>query len=364
VWAWSFAAAAVFTVLATTQDYSSRLVEGLSVDLWKMGLREAINWFAWALLAPYIATLGQTLSRLRLGRARTAVAWAVIVLVFVFVHSTLEVATARPLDLVPLRMPFSTHVLARFSGTLAANAVIVGLIALAFNAIEHYNESRSRREREANLRTQLAQAELTVLRMQIQPHFLFNALHAVSAVMAVDVDRARRTLVQLGDLLRSALTHADTQEVRLDEELAFLEKYLEIQRIRFEDRLTVDVLVEPGAVSALVPTLLLQPLVENALRYGVERRTGPGLVRIRAERRGMDLHLEVADDGPGLPETRDASEGFGVGLSNTRARLAQLYGEAQCLDLATAAEGGLAVRIVIPFREQARSANDRVAQSS
>ncbi|MFW6085154.1 MAG: sensor histidine kinase, partial [Gemmatimonadota bacterium] len=195
---------------------------------------------------------------------------------------------------------------------------------------------------------------LSALEMQLHPHFLFNTLHAISTLMHRDVEAADRMLARLSDLLRLTLENAGTQEVLLKEELDFLEQYLEIERTRFGDRLMVDVEVDPATLDARIPNLILQPLVENAVRHGVAPRADPGWIGIRAARHDGELRVTIEDDGPGLPEA-DADgltpAGAGVGLANCRARLEQLYGDRGRLDLRSSPAGGLLVSLRIPYRD-------------
>ena len=221
-------------------------------------------------------------------------------------------------------------------------AVVAGTAAL-----DYARRLRSRDVREAQLEAQLAAARLDALRMQLNPHFLFNTLHAVSALMARDVRTARTMLSDLSDLLRLALDRAAEPEVPLAEELDFLDRYLRIERTRFRDRLRVDVEVDPATRDALVPTLLLQPLVENALKHGVAPRADGGHVRIEAFREGDDLLFRVTDDGPGFPAADTRREG--VGLRTTRERLATRFGAAARLRLENRPEGGAVAEVKIPF---------------
>lgn len=354
VWVWSFAAAIALTALGTTQTYASRVIEGIPANLPTIFLREVVNWFSWALLAPLVSLTAARVRFERSAPSKAIATWLGAALLLVFAHAMLEVATARLLELVPTPMPFATMLFARFSATLVANGVIFALIAVAFRAERYFRESRARELREAELHAELAESQLTVLRMQLQPHFLFNTLHAVSAMMTDDVEGARRVLAELGDFLRAGLTHARAQTVRLEEELALLHRYLDIQRVRFGDRLLVDSEVDPATLGALVPSLLLQPLVENALRHAIEPRAARGRVRISSSRRGDVLCLEIGDDGPGLSASKHGTAGTGVGLSNTRARLARLYGAKHQFELAGGPGRGLTVRITIPFQEAGR----------
>ncbi|HEV2129507.1 MAG TPA: histidine kinase, partial [Longimicrobiaceae bacterium] len=196
---------------------------------------------------------------------------------------------------------------------------------------------------------QLTRAQLDVLKMQLHPHFLFNTLNAISALMHRDVPAADRMLARLGDLLRLSLEKAGTQEVTLRDELEFLEPYLEIEQTRFGDRLKVEWTIDSEALDAMVPHLILQPLVENSIRHGIAPRAAPGRIEISAQRSNGSLQLEVRDNGRGLNQG-DQMRSTGVGLSNTRARLAQLYDGSHSFEVGGAPEGGVVVAMEIPFR--------------
>jgi two-component system, LytTR family, sensor kinase len=214
------------------------------------------------------------------------------------------------------------------------------------HTISYHREVRERELAASQLRTQLAEAKLEVLKRQLHPHFLFNTLNSISVLMFENVAQANRMLLRLSELLRAGLTSDSPHEVSLERELSFLERYVDIERIRFGERLTVDIDVDPNTLGARVPNLLLQPLVENAIRYGVAAIDRPGTVAIRAEKQGSELRLQVRDDGPGLAKNAKR----GVGLSNTEARLRQLYGNDQRLELTSPNDGGVLVSIAIPFR--------------
>lgn len=227
--------------------------------------------------------------------------------------------------------------------------VMYWMILAVILGINFYRKYQQHRLKSALLETRLARAQLQTLKMQLHPHFLFNTLHAISSLMDEDVRAARSMLVRLSELLRLTLDNAGAQEVPLQQELALLDRYLEIEQIRFQDRLMVLRDIAPETLTAQVPNLLLQPIVENALRHGIATRSDAGRIAIRAVRINGMLHLEVQDDGPGIdPQTLRT----GIGLQNTGARLQQLYGDAQCLQLENAPEGGLRVHIELPFRQQ------------
>ncbi|HMB93936.1 MAG TPA: histidine kinase [Rhodothermales bacterium] len=211
------------------------------------------------------------------------------------------------------------------------------------------------RTQAVKLQAQLAEARLQTLRMQVNPHFLFNTLHAVSSLVERDPRGVRRMIARLSELLRYTMERAGEQEVSLHEELLFLEGYLEIQQIRFQDRLEVEEDIAPDVLDALVPSLILQPLVENAIKHGVSRIEEMGRIEIKAWREDETLCLSVRDNGPGLVETSGDGErtSEGVGLRNTRERLQSLYGTAQQLVLKSAPSGGAHAQIRLPFHTRA-----------
>jgi signal transduction histidine kinase len=231
-------------------------------------------------------------------------------------------------------------------GYLGFNLLFYVLIVAGTEAAAHAWESRRRALTAAVYARQLAEARLHVLGAQLQPHFLFNALHAISALVWEDQARADRLLARLSELLRLTLSSNTRVETTLAEELALLRRYAEIQEARYGDRLRVDFEIDPGVESALVPRLILQPLVENAIRHGVTRRITAGTVWVRARAGGGRLHLTVEDDGVGLGDAVRE----GIGLSITRARLAQLYGREQGFVLERGAGGGALSRLRPPYR--------------
>ena len=220
-------------------------------------------------------------------------------------------------------------------------------------ALRYMHEARARELNAAQLETRLVEARLHTLQRQMQPHFLFNTLNTISALMHRDVDAADAMIARLSDLLRMSLERVGVQEVPLKEELDFLSKYLEIEQTRFRDRLTVVFDVQAETLHALVPNLLLQPLVENAIKHGIGPRPTPGQIAVRARLNGAMLELDVQDNGVGLSAARLTDFNRGVGLSNTRSRLDHLYGSLHRFEFRQPAEGGLLVCIAIPMAELA-----------
>jgi LytS/YehU family sensor histidine kinase len=251
------------------------------------------------------------------------------------------------------RMGWTFPYAAGFSKTLSfaflVEVLIYAVIVGAAHAVRFHAESRERERLAAALQVSLAEAQLQGLRAQLNPHFLFNTLNAVSVLaLKGEHDAVARVVALLSDILRACLDERRGQEGPLADELLVMDRYLEIQRIRFPDRLTVETDIARDVYGALVPTLILQPIVENAVTHGVATSPGHGRVRIAALRDNGVLRLTVADTGPGFGASR--ANGTGLGLANTRARLRQLYGDAQSLTTGAAPEGGALVQIVVPYK--------------
>jgi two-component system, LytTR family, sensor kinase len=318
----------------------------------------ALDWTVWAVLAPLIAVATK---RYRLdapqGR-RTRVA--------VWLAFALACATAMSLVTGPffyrwwLQMPpgvarpsLPQFLVLWLAQSLGWNLITFFMIAGVFHAALYYNDLRARQLREADLEARLARSELNVLRMQLQPHFFFNALHTVSALMVSDVPTAHRVLAALSDLVRSSLDHTAQQEIPLRDELEFVNRYVEIQRARFRDRLSVEIDIADGALDAMVPSLVLQPLVDNAIRHGIEAHRRRGQIWIRAVHENGTLVLTVRDNAS--PELASPSSSAlpraapGIGLFNLGARLAQLYGSAHAFSAGRDGEGCFTVTMRIPF---------------
>ena len=243
-------------------------------------------------------------------------------------------------------MSLEQHLARSFIMESIAFWAVLGVV----HAMEFYRRFREREVQALRLQAQLAEARLEALSAQLHPHFLFNTLHGVSTLMHRDVEAADTMLTRLGDLLRHTLRNADRHEVPLSEELDLLANYVAIIGVRFQDRLTVRTLVAPGAEQGLVPHFILQPLVENAVQHGIARRAGAGTIEITAERHGEMLRLRVTDDGAGLGRGVREFPSEGIGLSNTRLRLRELYGGRQRLELESLPSGGFGVMVELPFR--------------
>ncbi len=304
-------------LLLATQAYFSGAIRGDAVA-WSRSLAIWLAWaYVWALLTPAILWLAVRFPLERPHLAKALGVHAASSAALVVVDLALYAGVAPWVGALSAG-PTWVATFSRLLGTtfflgLPVYWILVG----AMQAVRLARAARERERRASRLEAQLAEARLTALRAQLQPHFLFNALNSVSVLMHEDVEAADRVLVQLSGLLRRALESSAEPEVPLREELAFLEAYLAIEQVRFEDRLSCRVDVAPDVLDERVPSLILQPLVENAVRHGLGASPAPCRIEIASERRNGSLHLSVRDDGPGL--SPGAAEG--VGLSNTRSRL-------------------------------------------
>jgi signal transduction histidine kinase len=348
-------------VLFGVQLYMLRLHTTTPMRAHEAMVWEIARWSTWALLAPLAVWLVRRLP-LRLRSPRRLLAHAAASVGVSLIHLALFVAVVQG---VARSAGVSAAALAVSRGltpqALLLDVIDQRLLQLAFAVDFHVGvvvywvviaveQSLASRRRAARLEAQLASAQLQALRMQLDPHFLFNTLNAVAALVRSDPEAAEDMLTELADFLRLTLATSSAQEVSLRDEMEFLERYLKIERVRFQDRLTTTVEVAPGAERAQVPSLILQPIVENAIRHGIAGRAERGHVHVAARRVGDELQLEVRDDGPGLGAAGGAGMVEGVGLANTRARLAQLYGRAGGFELRSASGRGVSALLRLPFR--------------
>jgi len=227
--------------------------------------------------------------------------------------------------------------------------IYLGVVGIK-SAYSYYQKYRERELEASQLEARLAQSRLQVLKMQLHPHFLFNTLNAISELIYKDAESADRMLTDLSDLLRLSFESLEVQEVPLKQELEFLEKYLEIEQMRFQDRLSINMRISPDTLDASVPNMILQPLVENAIKHGIAPRMSGGRIDIHTVRNNGHLEINVSDDGLGVPFGDLENLPEGVGLSNTRRRLRHLYGDRHRFDLTNLEKGGLGVSLEIPFR--------------
>jgi two-component system LytT family sensor kinase len=346
-WGFGVAAVTMMSLLLGTENYFALAQRGEPRPWLTLVLLEVPGWMVWLAASPVIYAFSRRFPITGRHRWRNLLihfpagaAIALACLVVVVLLKWPDIRTRVPdglsfgLILQEYRRLFSFLMMVYF-----------GIVAI-IHAAASRREAEMKTLREAQLQTLVERSRRDLLRMQLHPHFLFNTLHAISALMDQDTHAARRMITRLSDLLRLSLENDAAHEVTLEEEMEFLEKYLEIQKIRFGDRLTVRYEVDPSARTLLVPRLLLQPLAENAITHGLSRLEGPGTLSVEARRENGRLILRVLDDGPGVPEGGPRRQG--VGLGNTRERLQQLYGADQRLVLENRPEGGAEVRVEIP----------------
>lgn len=318
-----------------------------------LSLREAFlsglaTWYPWGVLAPLIFWVCRRfpVEPNRWKRSLGAHVPAAFVLISLYNLIRWALSYIPWIDEKPI--PWRELMLGQFFLTFLSYIALVSV----YQAWRNYQRFQERELRASQLKTDLARAELQALKMQLQPHFLFNTLNAISTLVHRDPDKADEMITQLSELLRMTLDHGGVQEVTLKEELDFLQRYLDIQQMRFQDRLTVRLDAPSQLLDARVPNQILQPIVENAIKHGLDARPGAGIIEISSRRENNQLVVSVRDDGPGL---KDVAAREGVGLTNTRARLRSLYGRAAGLDLQNHRDGGLVVVLTIPQRTDATS---------
>ena len=318
-----------------------------------------VYWYIPALLAPLIMAfaLRHPFDRIRWPRQLAlhlagALAYSVVhTTIMMTVRSLLLIGQPLPPDYPGFRNYTLLAYLTQLDWLLMTYLFLIGLAwALAYR-----HESEERALNTSQLETRLVEAQLQALQRQLHPHFLFNTLNTVSGLIRTDPDGADKMIDRLGDLLRMTLHKSGIQEVSLKEELDVLGKYVEIERTRFGNRLTIDMQVQPETLDAQVPSLVLQPLVENAIRHGIAPNARPGRIAVSAERENDELVLQVLDNGDGLPPERLMALNRGVGLDNTRARLSHLYPDHFEFSFSNL-DRGFCVTIRIPFEVQAPAA--------
>jgi two-component system LytT family sensor kinase len=352
-------------VLFAAHNYISNAAEGRPIKLLQAVWWSAAEWYTWALLTPLVIWL---VRRTRAGERLRPVTLAVLAAGGVVI-AALQVALEYGADhlVVMLSGDPSVSVGVWLSGGVREAALDlaylvprkIGFSFITFCALvvvvlaaDYYRLFRDRELRAARLEGALARAQLRALQAQLQPHFLFNTLNTIASLIPEEPAAAEELVESLGELLRAALRDGGRDEITLRQEIDLLDQYLAIQERRFHDRLRIERVFAPDLGDAMVPPLILQPLVENAICHGVAARQGRGTVRVRTERDGESLLLAVEDDGPGF-EPGSGGASWGVGLANTRARLEQLYGANGALETKNLPDGGAYVGVRLPLRTSA-----------
>lgn len=355
---WIFLLWTIFGLLSMVQMYANTWDER-GIYTWWMIIRLTLgdSWLKALLTMPLAFVLPKIPFTRETWKRRTA-QYLGILLLFMLVHGVVR----------PFAVPFiiwmgpqSTHytvwqkIMIEWQSIIVADTWGLALVVFIFHVIRYREQMRARELHEERLQAQLARAELQILKMQLQPHFLFNTLNTIYNLAPQNSRKAQLMIARLSELLRLSLEHVSTETVPLQRELEFLNSYLEVEKTRFEERLQIVFEIDPETLDAEVPNMILQPLVENSVRHGIGKKAAGGTIRVSSRKTGNKLVLLVMDDGKGLSPGL-SSVVRGIGLSNTRARLAQLYGQDFHFDLSPAMEGTKAT-IEIPF--QTKLAKDR-----
>jgi two-component system, LytTR family, sensor kinase len=341
-WIIMSAACLVPAILDVVQSYLQGRIDPESAPGWRWLLWSGFEWIILGALIPITYFLGQRFPLRQPHVARNLAVHAVGAALLCVGWAGLGIVFGKLLGTVPASL--SSWMLRTVPWGVFMYFTSLGCV----HAVTYFVEVREREAQAARLAAQVAEARLSALRMQLHPHFLFNSLNALLVLVRDhDTKNAERMLELLSDVLRQVLRGDTRQEVRLDEELRFLDDYLAVEQIRFSDRLKIVRAVQPTLLDAMVPQFILQPLVENALRHGIGRSVAGGTIEIGARLEGDDLVLWVSDDGPGVS---DAPNALGVGLGNTRERIVTLYGARAGLELTERPGGGTLAQLRIPYR--------------
>jgi two-component system, LytTR family, sensor kinase len=352
-WALILLGSTLLGVFFATQNYIAMAYLGQPVS-WLRALAVALSdWYLWAAFTPLLLWVAGRLPWDRHNWPGRLGLHLLASTAFTMVHLALFAVLAPRLGDFARQYSYGYLFRAFFDLKFSSDFLTYWMILGLIHARNYYVQYRDREVQAAQLETRLAQARLDLLKMRLHPHFLFNTLHAISTLTHRRPALAERMISRLSDLLRMTLENGEAQEVPLQQELEFLQGYLEIEQMRFQDRLSLHLEIDEAALDASVPNMLLQPLVENAVRHGIARREAGGRIDILARRVNGHLELAVADNGPGLAVSSEAAFRRGVGLSHTRARLHQLYGPAHFLVLSESGSGGLQVSLSIPYRPAA-----------
>ncbi len=345
-----FVVASLLGLIAAGQHNLTMRSDGGDTRLWHALVMGMPYWYLWALFLPFVAWSVRRFPLSRENWLAPATLQLGFALIATLLHSLLEMGVQHGLGIAHASFGmFTMFSLSRAFWTLPTNLLAYLAILGTVIAADSTRRARQGELAAAALEAELAESRLRALRSQLNPHFLFNAMNSIAMLVRKRENETAVTMIAgLSDLMRSFLDERPPQEVPLREELAFVERYLAVEQLRFQDRLRVSVSADARALDAYVPNLVLQPVVENALKHGIARRAAAGHLTISAQTSNGTLVLEVTDDGPG-PEP--AGElGSGVGLRNVRARLQHLYGSDQRFALTRRPEGGAVATLTLPYR--------------
>jgi two-component system LytT family sensor kinase len=360
-WHWIAAICFGLGLFEATQTVVGMRAEGMHHAWTELFFMVLLSWLPWALASPYILRLAYSYPLLQVRSFTTwmghAVAWAVISIASGAWDAWLEeLLNPWTPELAP--GPFGPLALKKIYGQLLSSMILYGCVLLVGTMLESRGRLARQQMEAARLSEQLAKTQLDALRHQIEPHFLFNTLNAIAGLVREGKNESAVEMIAgLSDFLRHLLRNPGRQEVPLGEELEFVEKYLDIQKVRFADRLQVKVEVGKELDKALVPGLILQPIVENAVKHGIAKRMQGGAIEISAARANGKLSLNVYNDGPGLPADWEGKRDA-IGLANVRERLQSLYGKDSELKMANEEGRGVKVSITVPYREEVKQVKE------
>ena len=323
-----------------------------------------VQFYVWAILSPLVFRFSRRFPiELRPLNVRNLLLYFPALISFAGIHQVIHLAVLW--SITPRwrqKYPALTDCYrAYFAFGFYIDLIIALLIVIAVHALLYYQSFRASELAQSSLKTDLAQAQLRALKMQLHPHFLFNTLHSISSLVLEDPPKANSMIARLGDFLRLTIDNSDQQLVTLKEETEFLRCYLDIEQVRFGDRLTVTFELEPQTLSAQVPHLILQPVVENAIQHAIAPRSARGHINIEAKRLNSLLRVAITDNGPGISSNANLPWKQGVGLTNVRTRLQQIYGPDFRFELMNTNGGGLTAVMEIPFE---REPNPNIDQQS
>lgn len=343
---WTFVALS-FVTLSSATGFG----EGNQPPFRRLLLIQFARFYGWGILSPLIYRLVRRFPiEIRALRWRTLLIHLAGMTVFCTVHRLLF-TVASWMFYEPLGSSLFENFIGKFFDGLYLTVIYYLMIIFAIQAFVFYQDYRTEEEQKLRVTAQLARAELHALKMQIHPHFLFNTLHSISSLVLEDAPKANQMIARLGDFLRLTLEHSERQFVTLKEEIEFARCYLEIEQVRFSDRLQVEFDVAAESLVAEVPHLILQPLVENAVQHAVAPHAAGGSIKISAKSFNDTIRIEITDSGEGIKSknAEASNNGKGVGLANVRGRLKQLYGANHKFELNNNPAGGLTAVLEIPF---------------
>jgi len=348
-----FVCCSIVGLIFTAVSYIAALIENRPYALGNVLRLNLIQFYLWGAFSPLLFWLSRRYTiEFRAVRVRKLSLHLGAIVLLAGIHGTISFALLWSFS-PGIRQRFPSIVngyRAYFGYGFYLDLIIALLITIAVHAFLYYRNLRAIEFEQAALKTQLAQSQLRALKMQLHPHFLFNTLHSISSLVRDDPAKANGMIARLGDFLRLTLEHSDEQFVTLQEEMEFVRCYLEIEQVRFGDRLAVQYEIEETALSVEVPHLILQPVVENAIQHAIAPSMDPGRITITARRLDDFLRVEVRDTGPGMRTVTGSHTGHGVGLNNVRSRLNRLYGAKCTFEIMSGPVEGVAVIMQFPFQ--------------